>query len=359
MSDQLPDGINVILDEYKKGMYRYIRPLLFQLDPETAHRLTLNLVRLAGLLPGLKFAIRASFSAPPFPVSAFGLKFSNPVGLAAGYDKDGIAWRGLSLLGFSHIELGTVTPQPQQGNPRPRIFRLPEDQALINCMGFPGKGADFVASNLTPQIQDKPVLGVNLGKNESTPFDDAIGDYLVLMKRFTPLADYLVINVSSPNTPGLRRLQARNILDELLRQLVETRQREEKKIGKGIPLLVKLSPDLSNEELDDAIDVILRRGIDGVVATNTTINREGVNSKLAIQMGGLSGKPLQRRSTELVRRIYKRAGDKLPIIGVGGIMNASDAQEKLDAGAILIQVYSGLVYKGPGLVKEILRGLST
>jgi dihydroorotate dehydrogenase len=346
------------VDEYEKGMYRYIRPLLFQLDPETAHSLTLGLIQLAGTLPGLKSAIRAYFSAPHVPVSAFGLKFSNPVGLAAGYDKDGIAWSGLSLLGFSHIELGTVTPQPQQGNPRPRIFRLPEDQALINCMGFPGKVADFLATNLTTQRQDKLILGVNLGKNESTPFDNAIEDYLKLIKRFASLADYLVLNISSPNTPGLRRLQARNVLDELLTLLVETRQSEEKKIGKRIPLLVKLSPDLSNEELDDAIDVVLRCGIDGVVATNTTIDRNGVNSKMASQMGGLSGKPLRARSTELVSRIYKRASDKLPIIGVGGVMNVSDAKEKIDAGAILVQVYTGLVYRGPGLVKEILRGLS-
>lgn len=339
-------------------MYRNLRPLLFRLDAESAHSLILNLIRLAGVTPGLSNAIKAFYQAPDLPVEAFDLKFKNPIGLAAGYDKDGIGWRGLSLLGFGHVELGTVTPLPQSGNPRPRVFRLVQDGALINRMGFPGLGAEYLANAISGKRPVDLILGVNLGKNAATPFDSSIDDYLVLLKRFAGLADYLVINVSSPNTVGLRRLQARHELDKLLNGLVAARQDEEAKIEKKIPLLVKLSPDLSDTELENALDVIIANGIDGVVATNTTTSRGDVNTKLSSEIGGLSGRPLASVSTEVVRKINEYSKGNLPIIGVGGVLQTSDAQAKLEAGAKLIQVYTGLVYTGPGLVKSILEALS-
>jgi dihydroorotate dehydrogenase len=339
-------------------MYRILRPLLFRLDAESAHSLILNLLRLAGVTPGLSNAIKTFYQAPHIPVEAFGLKFKNPIGLAAGYDKDGIGWRGLSLLGFGHIELGTVTPLPQSGNARPRLFRIVQNEALVNRMGFPGRGAEYLANAISGNRPVDLILGVNLGKNAATPFDSVLDDYLSLLKHFAGLADYLVINVSSPNTVGLRRLQARHELDNLLNGLVAARQDEESKIAKKIPLLVKLSPDLSNIELVDALDVIIANRIDGVVATNTTTSRGNVVTRLSSEVGGLSGKPLASISTGAVRRISKYTKGNLPIIGVGGVMQASDAQTKLEAGAKLIQVYTGLVYNGPGLVKSILEALS-
>jgi dihydroorotate dehydrogenase len=317
----------------------------------------INLLRLAGVTPGLRRIIQEAYRAPDNPVEVFGLRFKNPLGLAAGYDKDGLGWRGLYLLGFGHIEIGTVTPLPQPGNPRPRMFRLVEEEALINRLGFPGRGSEFVEKEISGPRPDDLILGVNLGKNAGTPLDSAIDDYLGLFKRFASLADYLVINVSSPNTLGLRRLQARHELEKLLNKLVEARQVEEGKIKKRIPILVKLSPDLSNTELEDALDVIIELGIDGVVATNTTVHREGLNSNYSNQVGGLSGKPLSSRSIEAVQKIHGYTAGKLPIIGVGGIMQASDAQAKLETGAKLVQIYTGLVYAGPGLVKSILEAL--
>lgn len=339
-------------------MYRNFRPLLFSIDPESAHSLILYLLRLIGLTPGLSNAIRAIYQAPNIPVEVFGLKFKNPIGLAAGYDKDGIAWRGLSLLGFSHIELGTVTPIAQSGNVRPRLFRSVSDEALLNRMGFPGRGADQLVNAISGSRPDDLILGVNLGKNATTPIDSALDDYSVLVRIFAKLADYLVINVSSPNTVGLRRLQARRELDKLLDGLAAVRQDEEAELKKRIPLLVKLSPDLLNAELEDAVDVILAKGINGVVATNTTTRRKDVDFRVSSELGGVSGKPLSTLSTEIVRKIFKYSSGQLPIIGVGGVMNASDAQTKLEAGAKLVQIYTGLVYSGPGLVKNILEALS-
>lgn len=292
------------------------------------------------------------------PVEAFGLIFLNPLGVAAGYDKDGLAWLGLAHLGFGHIEVGTVTPKPQEGNPRPRLFRLPQERALINRMGFPSRGADYVARQLDKPRPPGLVLGVNLGINKHTPLDEAVDDYAYLMQTFSPLADYLVVNVSSPNTLGLRRLQGREALSSLLSQLAHQRQALQVHRGRGLPLLVKLAPDLTDEELDDALDVITSTGMDGVIATNTTVNRRGINSPASQEPGGLSGAPLRTRSTDLVRAIYHRTSGELPIIGVGGIMSPDDALEKLDAGATLVQVYTGLVYEGPGLGKRILNSWS-
>ncbi len=339
-------------------MYPTFRSLLFRLEPERAHALTSGLMRFAGSVSPFRAILRKWFAGPDRPVRVFGLSFSNPVGLAAGYDKDGLAWRGLASLGFGHIEVGTVTPRPQDGNPHPRLFRLPEEQALINRLGFPGKGADYVAERLRGWRPEGLVLGVNLGVNKDTPMEEAARDYLELIKVFAPLADYLVVNVSSPNTVGLRRLQARQHLVGLLGALAEERRAQVDKLERHLPLLVKLAPELDEKELDDALDAIIETGMDGVIATNTTVEREGVrSSRWDSQVGGLSGAPLRSPSTQMVARINHRMGGKLPIIGVGGVMSAKDAKEKLEAGASLVQLYTGLVYKGPGLVKEIIKGI--
>ncbi len=330
------------------------RRLLFLLPPETAHGLTLRLLRLVGARPGLRRAfarLLGTHDLPAAPVHAFGLTFPNPVGLAAGYDKDALAWRGLVALGFGHIEVGTVTPLPQPGNPRPRLFRLPRQQALLNRMGFPGRGSAFVARQLQGKRPPGLILGVNLGRNKATPNERAVEDYLRLAKTFAPLADYLVVNVSSPNTAGLRRLQARAALTALLTPLAAALR----SMDASPPLLVKLSPDLDDAGLDAALEALLEAGVAGVIATNTTVARRGLPARWQAEQGGLSGAPLRERSTALIRTIYRRTGGALPIIGVGGIMRPEDALEKREAGATLVQVYTGLVYAGPGLPADIVR----
>jgi len=359
-------------------MYRLIRPLLFRLDPETAHILTLYALRFTGALPPLNWAISQFFNAPEKPVHAFGLTFRNPVGLAAGYDKDGIAVRGLAALGFGHIEIGTVTPRPQEGNPRPRLFRLVEDQAVINRMGFPGEGASKVERRLSSVVRcpSSVVIGVNLGKNKDTLLENAAEDYLSLMRAFAPLADYLAINISSPNTVGLRRLQGRDMLENLLRRIAAERQNplnpnsyppnsyppnpyppNPYPPNPYPPILVKLAPDLTDDELDDALGVILDTGMDGVITTNTTLGREGLRSKHRGETGGLSGSPLRVRSEAVLREVVKRVEGRIPVVSVGGIMSPEDAKRRLDMGAALVQVYTGLVYAGPGLVQKIIRAV--
>lgn len=338
-------------------MYSLVRPLLFKLDPETAHHLTLQLIRLGRFQP-LNSILRAIYAVPERPVQAFGLHFRNPVGLAAGYDKDGLAWRGLSTLGFGHIEVGTVTPLPQPGNSKPRVFRLVEDGAVINRMGFPGLGADYLAGKIRRRRRGGVIMGVNLGKNKDTPIENAAGDYISLLRQFTPLADYLVVNVSSPNTSGLRRLQGRDLLEGLLGALANERKDLAAAGGASTPILVKLAPDLSEEELDDALEVILRTGMDGVIATNTTLGRDGLQSKHAAEIGGLSGEPLRLRSQAVLHSVVKKLDGRLPVVSVGGIMQPEHARARLDAGATLVQVYTGLVYAGPALVSQIVRGLS-
>ena len=338
-------------------MYKaFARPLLFRLRPETAHRLTINLLRLAGLFPPVLSVLRWSFSpAKPGPeVKAFGLTFPNPVGLAAGYDKEGQAIQGLACLGFGHLELGTVTPQPQPGNPAPRVFRIPAEQAVINRMGFPSQGACAMAVRLGRQRKRSTILGINLGKNKNTPLEEAGQDYQSLVQSFAPLADYLAVNVSSPNTPGLRQLQSRRALQALLDGIASQRRQSAASLGHPLPVLVKLAPDLSWAEIDEALAAIQSSGMDGVIATNTTVGRAGLASPLGSEAGGLSGLPLRAHSTQVVRYIYERTGGKLPIIGVGGIMTPRDALEKLDAGATLVQLYTGMIYAGPGLVKAVL-----
>ncbi|UCF59901.1 MAG: quinone-dependent dihydroorotate dehydrogenase [Anaerolineaceae bacterium] len=340
--------------------YESIQPLLFKLDPERAHQLTLRILELAGSLPPIRAWMRRVFSLekPDLHVHAFGLDFPNPVGMAAGYDKDGRAFHGLACLGFGHLELGTVTPHSQVGNPRPRIFRLPQDEALINRMGFPNAGCAELLQRI--QRRGRPpgvVLGVNIGKGTDTPLDEASDDYLILLRTFYTVADYLVVNISSPNTIGLRRLQAREYLEELLEALSSARSELEVAERRSVPILVKLSPDLNDDELEDAVGVVQGTGMDGIIATNTTVDRSGLSSPFRDETGGLSGNPLRERSTEMVRHIHKLTGGELPIVGVGGIFSAEDAREKLEAGATLIQVYTGLVYRGPGLVRGILEGL--
>lgn len=335
-------------------MYSKIRPLLFKLDPERAHEFTLRLLKLAGSYGFVRKFLLNYFYAPDMPVEILGIRFKNPIGLAAGYDKDGIAWRGLACLGFGHIEVGTVTPRPQTGNPKPRVFRIPEEKAVINRMGFPGKGADFVLKQLKNERPSDLVLGINIGMNKTTQLDKAVEDYRVLVERFASVADYFTVNISSPNTAGLRKLQKQQALTQLLRELKKVKTVRENVLKKRLPLFVKLSPDLSDKDLDDALDVSLSEGVDGVIVTNTTIRRDGLRSKWQVEKGGLSGAPLRKISTSVIKKTYKRTNGKLVIIGVGGIMNAEDAKEKMGAGASLVQLYTGLVYKGPSLVKQIL-----
>jgi dihydroorotate dehydrogenase len=361
-------------------MYKLFRQLLFLLEPETAHQFTLQAVRFAGIFPPSFAFLQMIYKAPARPVQAFGLTFKNPVGLAAGYDKDAAAIWGLSALGFGHVEVGTVTPKPQPGNPRPRVFRLVEDQAVINRMGFPGKGSAAVIKSLRgremnpflgagmirmllygrqarkvrPARPNQMVLGINIGKNKDTPNEEAVLDYLELLQCFSPFADYLAINISSPNTVGLRQLQGRAALEGLLTQLDIQRRMEEKKLEKRVPLLVKLAPDLTEQELDDAVDVILSTHMDGIIATNTTLERGGLRSSHQGETGGLSGSPLRVRSEAVLSHLVKQVDGKIPIVSVGGIMNAEDAKRRLDLGASLLQVYTGLIYQGPGLIKKIL-----
>lgn len=327
-------------------MYSRLRPLLFRADPERAHAATLRLLQLVGAIPPLANLARRLYSIlGQEPIDLFGLRFSNRLGLAAGYDKDGLAWRGLACLGFGHIEIGTVTPHPQSGNPKPRLFRLVEDHALINRMGFPSRGAEFVARRLRGWRAKGPILGVNLGVNKDTPIELAATDYQRLMTTFNALADYLVINVSSPNTPGLRQLQGPGALDDLLKVLMPLKKK---------PLLVKLAPDLDEHQLDGALEVILRNKIDGIIAVNTTVSRPAMKSPQASETGGLSGAPLSGLSRKMIGHLYARTQGKLPIIAAGGIMSHQDADAAISAGASLVQIFTGLIYRGPGLITEIL-----
>jgi dihydroorotate dehydrogenase len=279
--------------------------------------------------------------------------------LAAGYDKDGEGYRGLACLGFGHIEIGTVTPEPQPGNPKPRVFRLVDQRSVINRMGFPGRGAAYVAGRLRGRPPGGPVIGVNIGKQKATPLEDAADDYEELVDVFAPLADYLAVNISSPNTPGLRKLQERGFLGALLGRVAARRDEVAGRTGKSVPVLVKLAPDLTDDQLATAVDVIAESGLDGIIATNTTVSRDTVSGPLAEEEGGLSGAALTAMSTRIIARIHEHTRGAIPIVGVGGIMSPADARAKLDAGATLVQVYTGLVYEGPGLVKRILEGLKS
>ncbi len=335
-------------------LWPVVRSLLFRLDPERAHGLAhaaLHRVTPAG-------ARRRRPAVPPsLRVAALGLSFDGPVGLAAGFDKGQVSVAGLFALGFSHVEIGTITPRPQRGNDRPRLFRLPEHRALINRMGFNNEGAEVCARRLEalPREARLGPVGVNVGKNKTTPNEDAASDYLACIDRLHAYADYLVVNISSPNTPGLRALQEKDQLDGLLRACV-ARLRER---APGKPLLVKLAPDLAPDALDEAVDVAIAAGVAGIIATNTTLSRAGVERHpRAAEQGGLSGAPLEALATSVVARCYARAAGRVPIVGVGGVMDAEGAYAKIRAGATLVQVYTGLVYGGPAFVGNLNDGLA-
>jgi dihydroorotate dehydrogenase len=295
---------------------------------------------------------------PQRPFTLFGLTFPNKLGMAAGFDKEVRVAAGLALLGFGHVEVGTLTPRPQIGNPRPRIFRLRQDRALINRMGFPNEGVDTAVANLQRLKNRTFVLGVSLGKQKETPLAEATGDYVTVMQKVYGYADYLAVNISSPNTPGLRELQGGNYLSHLLAVLqVQNEQLAQQHGLAKRPLLVKIAPDLTWLELDEILTAVQDNAISGIIATNTTLSRDGLTDGNQEQQGGLSGRPLARRSTEIIAYIHKHTQGQLPIIGVGGVETAVDAQAKLDAGASLVQLYTSLIYEGPRLAGSILRQL--
>lgn len=334
-------------------MYRFLlKPLLFFFDPEKAHFLALALLSLALKVPFSRFIFNKLYgsSDPALRRNIWGLEFPNPVGLAAGFDKDGKYFGLMDALGFGFIEIGTVTPLPQDGNPKPRLFRLPADHALINRMGFNNEGVAALAERLKKRKKSSVIIGGNIGKNKLTPNEDATGDYLKCFEALFPYVDYFVVNVSSPNTPGLRELQEKKPLTDLLHSLMT----ENSKRKQAKPLLLKIAPDLTDSQLDDIIDIVKITGIQGIIATNTTIDRSLLSSSHeSIGPGGLSGAPLADKSTDVIRYIVNKSAGTIPVIGVGGIMTPQDALEKLAAGASLVQVYSGLVYQGPGLIKRI------
>jgi dihydroorotate dehydrogenase len=343
---------------------RAVRPLLFArgADPERVHEDVLRLLEWTSRAPALTNAITLAMRmAGPAHDAAlerrvFGLTFPNPIGLAAGFDKNARAVPALAALGFGFVEVGTVTRRPQAGNPRPRLFRLPEDGALINRMGFNNDGADAVAARLAALPKLSVPLGISLGKSKVTPLEEAEADYLASLDALYPYGDYFAINVSSPNTPGLRDLQQRDRLDSLLAALTARLRERGAAEGRARPLLVKLAPDLDDAALEEAVGVCLAHGVDGLIATNTTLARDGL-THVVDEPGGLSGRPLLARALAVVRQLRTLAGDRLPIIGCGGITTADDARRFIDAGASLLQVYTAFIYEGPTLPRRLARGL--
>lgn len=338
------------------------KPVLFRMDPEAAHHLTIRGLSIAGKVPGAKGIIHGLYGTPKRPelhMSLWGIDFTNPVGLAAGLDKNAEAVEGFSRMGFGFMEVGTVTPRPQEGNEKPRLFRLPEYQALINRMGFNNVGAEKMAKTMSA-LKNRPIpVAVNIGKNKVTPNEDAEADYRMCIQALYKVADFFVINISSPNTPDLRSLQHGSDLSNLLQAVMDEMQRQKVRYGdSGKPVLVKIAPDLTSEEVDNTIYTIRESGVAGIIVSNTTISREGITHAHKDQAGGLSGKPLAERSTELVSKVYQLTGGSMPIIGSGGIFTAEDAYAKIRAGASLIEVYTALIYEGPELIRRLNEGLS-
>ncbi|MCL6711406.1 quinone-dependent dihydroorotate dehydrogenase [Pseudomonas sp. R2.Fl] len=331
-------------------MYKLARPFLFGFDAERAHGLGLTAIETAyrtGTMPLL------ARSPQPLPTKLLGLTFPNPVGLAAGLDKNGAHVEALFGLGFGFVEVGTVTPRPQPGNPKPRMFRLPAHQAVINRLGFNNEGVDALVRNIERIRRRTGVLGINIGKNKDTSNERAASDYLYCLERVYPLADYITVNISSPNTAGLRELQEEQALRQLIGSLREAQEDLAAQHGRRVPMLVKVAPDLSDDDIDAVARVLGDLGVDGVIATNTTVSRISVqDDPLAHETGGLSGAPLMGQSTLVLRRLRTRLPDRIPLIGVGGILSGADAVAKMAAGASLVQVYSGMVYRGPELVAE-------
>jgi len=350
-----------------------IRPLLYLLPAEAAHRFAFCCLRLLSAIPGMLALMRRVFheSDNASRVQALGLDFPNPIGLAAGFDKDAIGYEALGALGFGFVEVGTLTGQPQPGNPTPRLFRLPKDRALVNRMGFNNRGsADAVARLQRPhrtivavarlQRPHRTIVGVNIGKTKVVPEEEAIGDYVASAKRVGPLADYVVVNVSSPNTPGLRDLQASEKLRPLLGAVREALN--EVSPARRVPLLVKIAPDLADEDVDSVAELALDLGLDGIIATNTTIRRDGLESNAAeverCGAGGLSGPPVRERSLEVLKRLRAKVGDRLVLISVGGIETAEQAWERIQAGATLVQIYTAFIYEGPFLPSRLAKGVA-
>jgi dihydroorotate dehydrogenase len=341
----------------EKLLYALARPFLFALAPEAAHNLTLPALRRAAAA-GLTSSIARPVADPR---TIMGISFPNPVGLAAGLDKDGAYIDGLATLGFGFIEVGTVTPRAQAGNPLPRMFRLPEANAIINRMGFNNGGVDAFVANVHASrfYQNKEgVLGLNIGKNADTPIERAVDDYLICLEKVYPYASYVTVNISSPNTKNLRQLQGASELDALLSQLKDAQHRLADQHQRYVPIALKIAPDIDAEQIQVIAQALLRHKMDGVIATNTTIKRDAVkNMKHAEETGGLSGAPVFESSNSVIRALKKELGDALPIIGVGGILSGSDAQTKMAAGASLVQLYTGLIYRGPALIKECANAL--
>jgi dihydroorotate dehydrogenase len=338
-----------------KLLYAFARPLLFSLDAETAHNLTLPMLRRVSNM-GLTGIVKRP---APDPRTVMGITFPNPVGLAAGLDKDGAYIDGLASLGFGSIEIGTVTPRAQPGNPRPRMFRLPAAQGIINRMGFNNGGVDAFVANVQAsrfyqeRSANKGVLGLNIGKNADTPIERAVDDYLICLRKVYPYASYVTVNISSPNTKNLRQLQGASELDALLSQLKEEQTRLADGHGRYVPLALKIAPDIDADQIRNIAGALLRHKIDGVIATNTTLERRAVEGmRHANEQGGLSGAPVFDLSNIVIRALKAEVGDALPIIGVGGILRGEDARAKVEAGAQLVQLYSGLIYRGPALVRE-------
>ena len=339
-------------------MYRIVRFFLFLFSPEAIHHFTFKMIKFAAMIPGKLWTLRLLFKVKDARLEreVFGLKFDNPVGVAAGFDKDANLFDELASFGFGFVEIGTVTPLPQEGNPKPRLFRVKDDSGLINRMGFNNQGIEAAVARLRRR-KTNIIIGGNIGKNKVTPNDEAVNDYEICFEKLFPYVDYFVVNVSSPNTPGLRDLQEKVPLTALLNRLQELNNAKESRK----PILLKIAPDLTNEQFDDIIEIVADTKIDGVVATNTTIDRSGLKTdKTKVEVignGGLSGKPVRARSTEVIKYLADKSNRAFPIIGVGGIHSAEDALEKLDAGATLLQVYTGFIYEGPSLVKRINKAI--
>lgn len=338
-------------------MYKsLIRPFLFKFYAEDVHNFTFKSVKLFSAIPGGSAILRALFNYQDKVLEreVFGIKFKNPVGLAAGLDKDAELFDELGNFGFSFVEIGTVTPKAQPGNPAPRAFRLIPDDALINRMGFNNKGVDNLVANLKA-VKSNAMVGVNIGKNKDTPVEQGKDDYLICMDKVYPYAAYIAVNISSPNTPGLRSLQYGDLLDDLLGSLKQKQKQLAEQHGKYVPIALKIAPDLSSEEIEKIADALIRSEFDAAIATNTTLTRDGVSGLLnANEAGGLSGKPLNSLSTMVIKQLADCLKGQIPIIGVGGINCAEDALDKLDAGAEMVQIYSGFIYQGPKLIKDIV-----
>ncbi len=337
-------------------MYHQIRDLLFRLDAETSHELSLDMLGAAERLRMLGWFTNP---VPSNPVSLLGLTFDNPVGLAAGLDKNGDYFNALGALGFGFVEIGTITPRPQPGNPQPRLFRIPEAQGIINRMGFNNKGVDHLVAQVKRR-RYTGVLGINIGKNATTPVENAVDDYLICLRKVYEYADYVTVNISSPNTPGLRNLQFGDSLARLLGPLKKEQEILQIATGRQVPLLVKIAPDMDEGEIAQVAGVLIQEGMDGVIATNTTVSRVGVEDyEHGSEAGGLSGLPVRDKSTWVIRTLNTCLGGKLPIIGVGGIFDAASAADKVRAGASLVQVYSGFIYEGPALIHSAAHGIAS